>query len=239
MESATGWSKVADREGFAVVYPDGLGGLLGLGRAWNHGDCCGYSTLFGIDDVAMVDALILTLSTRVEIDPRRRYLVGYSNGGTLAHGLASRSSDLFAAAAIYAASAPATGSLEAPVMVDAPPNPGLSVMLVMSEQDPRIPYYGSEGRIVSPSQRQLAQFYAGAAGCRRHPYVERVFDGAIDRRRFSGCDEGLDVEQLTLWGWDHTWPSRDAIRSCRAPGEQLYGFDAASEMWTFFSDKRR
>lgn len=239
MEDVTGWSALADREGFAVVYPDGLGGVLGLGRAWSYDGCCGYGALLGVDDIAMVEALLSTLEARVDVDPHRRYVVGYSNGGTLAHGLASRSSDLFAAMGIYAGPVAARGSLEAPIMPAAAPEPALSVMLVMSEQDPRVPFYGSEGRTVTPSQPQLAQFYAGAAGCARHPDVTRTFDGAVDVHRFLGCRPGLAVEQLTLWGWNHEWPGHETIRGCRAPGEQLYEFDAATQMWAFFRDKRR
>ncbi len=239
IEHATGWSTLADREGFAVVYPDGLSGALGVGRAFNHGGCCGYGTLVGVDDVAMVDALLATLEARIAVDPGRRYLVGYGNGGSLAHGVASHSSDLFAALAVYAGTTAATGSLEAPVMLDPAPELPLSVMLVMSEQDTTIPFYGAEGRTVSPSQTQLAQFYAGAAGCARHPTVERAFHDGVDIHRFANCRDGVEVEQLTLWGWDHTWPSREAIETCRAPDEQLYGFDAATQMWAFFDRARR
>lgn len=239
IEQETGWSALADREGFAVVYPDGLSAALGIGRAFNHGGCCGYGTLVGVDDVAMVDALLATLESRVAIDPGRRYLVGYGNGASLAHGLASRSSDLFAAVAVYAGTTVATGSLEAPVMLDPAPELPLSVMLIMSEQDATLPFYGAEGRTVRPSQTQLAQFYAGAAGCSRHPEVERAFQEGVDIHRFVGCHDGVKVEQLTLWGWDHSWPSREAIDGCRGPGEQLHGFDAATQMWAFFDAARR
>jgi len=36
----TGWSDLADREGFVVLYPEGIG-LLGYLQHWNAGHCCG------------------------------------------------------------------------------------------------------------------------------------------------------------------------------------------------------
>ena len=39
-EQHTGFSELADREGFIVAYPDGIG-ILGFLQHWNAGHCCG------------------------------------------------------------------------------------------------------------------------------------------------------------------------------------------------------
>ena len=41
MEDWTGWSTLADREGFVVAYPEGGWGILGFLQHWNAGHCCG------------------------------------------------------------------------------------------------------------------------------------------------------------------------------------------------------
>ena len=46
MEKHTGFSALADREGFAVVYPDGIG-ILGFLQHWNAGHCCGKAAADG------------------------------------------------------------------------------------------------------------------------------------------------------------------------------------------------
>ncbi len=40
MEKRSGFSNLADKEGFVVVYPNGIG-LFGLLQHWNAGHCCG------------------------------------------------------------------------------------------------------------------------------------------------------------------------------------------------------
>jgi len=59
----TGFSRLAEREGFVAVYPDGLE------RRWNDGR--GYAATH--DDVGFVRALLDTLERELSIDPRRVY----------------------------------------------------------------------------------------------------------------------------------------------------------------------
>ena len=57
----TGFDRVAEREGFLVVYPDGLD------RRWNDGR--GYAATS--DDVGFVRALLVSLQRELSVDPRR------------------------------------------------------------------------------------------------------------------------------------------------------------------------
>ncbi len=68
---ATGFSNLADQQGFFVVYPDGLE------KRWNVLD----SGFGGVDDAAFVSALIEHLTQIRALDPRRIYAAGVSNGG--------------------------------------------------------------------------------------------------------------------------------------------------------------
>lgn len=49
----SGLSRLADREGFLVVYPQGIG-LGDLFRHWNSGHCCGKARKMNLDDVGFV-----------------------------------------------------------------------------------------------------------------------------------------------------------------------------------------
>ncbi|KAF4661618.1 hypothetical protein FOZ61_003066 [Perkinsus olseni] len=74
----------ADKNGWLVVTPCGLPGLLGL-NSWNAGSCC--QTDKTIDDYGFMKDIIALLLPTNHIPV---YAVGYSNGAMLAEGLLCR-----------------------------------------------------------------------------------------------------------------------------------------------------
>ena len=80
-----------------MAYPDGAG------RRWNDGRAVGAER----DDVGFVRALIDSLERELEIDPRRVYATGISNGGMFAHRLACELPGVLAAIAPVAGALPA------------------------------------------------------------------------------------------------------------------------------------
>jgi polyhydroxybutyrate depolymerase len=96
-EAAYHWDALADRDGFVVLYPDGLK------RAWNAGDCCGEPRARGVDDVAFIEAAIRATQRAYATDPARLYVTGISNGGMMTYRLACESALPIAAVAPVAA----------------------------------------------------------------------------------------------------------------------------------------
>src|SRR5256885_3657286 len=90
------WNRVADEQGFIVVYPSGEGG--GGPRVWHEGDGAEPSR-----DVRFISALIDTLEVRYNIDPRMIYANGLSNGGGMSFVLSCTMSDRIAAVGLVAA----------------------------------------------------------------------------------------------------------------------------------------
>ncbi len=88
---------LASREGFLVVYPDGVGKHWNDGRKGNDADS-------EADDIGFLEALAERLVKDGKADPRRLYLVGISNGGFMAHAAACASSGRWAAIGAVAAS---------------------------------------------------------------------------------------------------------------------------------------
>ena len=78
----TQMDETAAREGFIVVYPNGLD------NSWNAGVCCGRSAETNVDDVGFTRAVVEDLGARGCIDTARVYATGMSNGGFLSHRLA-------------------------------------------------------------------------------------------------------------------------------------------------------
>lgn len=236
LAQATGFDRIADREKIVVVYPDGLGGPHGMGRSWNVGRCCSLAHFLGVDDVAFIEALLDALTARLPIDRSRVYLVGYSNGGSLAQLAAATKSKRFAALGLYGATLPGSGAHRAP-QIDLPrADHPLSVILVHALADPRVPYLGSDGDV---SFLQGGQFYAVSGRCTERLAPERRHRGTVWARRYRGCDGNAEIDMLSLRGWDHEWPSRERVVACWGEHHPLGRFDAAEAMWRFFADKRR
>ena len=93
-----GLNDKADEAGFIVVYPSGTGRLEKL-LTFNGGNCCGYAMQNNVDDVAFVRALLDDLATVANIDSKRVFATGMSNGGIISYRLASELSDRIAAIA--------------------------------------------------------------------------------------------------------------------------------------------
>jgi polyhydroxybutyrate depolymerase len=70
--------------GFAFLAPDGMLDYSGR-RFWNATEsCCNFDKL-PVDHIALLRDWIQRASQHPKVDPARVYLVGYSNGGFLAH----------------------------------------------------------------------------------------------------------------------------------------------------------
>jgi polyhydroxybutyrate depolymerase len=91
-----GMNKKADEAGFIAVYPNGTG-LAGLMLTWNAGRFQGKEGK--ADDVAFIAKLLDDLATVVNVDPKRVYATGISNGGMMCYRLAAELSDRIAAIA--------------------------------------------------------------------------------------------------------------------------------------------
>lgn len=96
IENYAGMNTVADREGFAVCYPQGLK------DQWNNGFWqVGYSfhSNQDVDDVKFAKTLASYLQTEYNLSSKNTFTTGMSNGGDMSYLLACQAPDVFAAAA--------------------------------------------------------------------------------------------------------------------------------------------
>lgn len=127
-ESSQRWDLIAARREAVVAYGAGFGG------SWNAGSCCGPAERAGVDDVGYLLQVIGTEERRHAVDPRRVYLVGFSNGGMLAYRFACAHARVLAGLAVVG------GSLQVP---DCRPAVPLDVLDVQGDRDRVVPYGGS------------------------------------------------------------------------------------------------
>ena len=225
----TGFSRLAEREGFVVVYPEGVGGR------WNDGR--GFAA--GHDDVAFVRALLDTLGRELGVDPRRVYATGISNGAMFSYRLACDLPGTFAAVAPVAGAMP--GDLAPGCERTAP----VSVIAFQGTADPLMPYAGGgvarrRGRVMS-AERSIG-FWATVAGCAGAPTTteepDRVTDGTrVRRTSYNGCREGRSVELYTIEGGGHTWPG--GPEAARRVGRVSREIDGTEVIWEFFERHAR
>jgi len=96
------FNTLADREGFIVVYPDALG------RHWNDGRGLRryFSQREGVDDVGFIAALIDHFLRELNVDRKRIYVAGMSNGAMMCFRLACELSERVAVVAAVAGAMP-------------------------------------------------------------------------------------------------------------------------------------
>lgn len=242
MEEHTGFSALADREGFAVVYPEGIG-ILGFLQHWNAGHCCGKAAADEIDDVGFVADVIEDAKTYLNIDSSRIYMAGFSNGAMLTHRFAAERPEMLAAAAPLAGAIGSRNDAEAPGWQM--PAPGSSVPMIMfhGREDRRIPYgdtgSGSDasGRDYTTARESL-RFWSTNNGCESHRREQSPSFAGVTVDTWSNCAQNADVQLFTLGDWGHRWPGPYFTRQT-GPQATLYGFDASEIIWAFFENRRR
>ncbi len=192
----SGWNAMADERGMVVAYPEGED------ESWNAGACCGIAVTDDHDDVGFLEALIEHLSGFAQVDPERVIVVGHSNGGMMAYRLAcDPDSGLFGAASVAGTN-----------MAGCQPARPLSFMEIHGTADRVVPYEGastSESEAVglppfSPFVVSL-DWMADALGCDATP--DEVTVSKTTTSTWTGCDDDVAAQLVTLVGAGHTWPS--------------------------------
>lgn len=231
--------RLADRESFIVVYPNGTGRLGKRLLTWNAGTCCGYAAVNNIDDAGYVRSLIAKMAEMIPIDRRRIYGTGLSNGGMMAYRLAAEAGDIFAAVA------PVAGGMVLPAIKSARAVP---VMHIHSVDDPRAIYSGGLGppfpltnnRVFHPSIDQMIVRWVNHNGCVAEPIIaERRTDRdgrshTATRYVYTDCRDGAEVVLWKLGGAGHVWPGGKQKYMERILGPSTDIIDANQEMWNFF-----
>jgi polyhydroxybutyrate depolymerase len=236
-----GLDAVADREGFAVVYPDGSGRLGRRLLTWNAGGCCGRASKDRIDDVGFALRVLGDLSRDLSLDQTRIYATGHSNGAMMAYRLAAEAADRIAAIA------PVAGAMQLETLAPSRPMP---VLHVHSVDDPRALYGGGLGppfpftwaRVEHNAVERQLERWAVLDECAREPHsIEQrsVPAGRPDAGHtatlldYGPCRTGADVRLWKLTGAGHGWPGAPSVLSERLIGPQTRVIDAAEEIWRF------
>lgn len=215
------WNRVADREGFIVVYPSGLGG--GGPRIWEATP--------GDDlprDVTFIADLIDGLERTYNIDPAKIYADGLSNGGGMAFALSCRMSDRIAAVGLVASAQ----LLPWNWCGDDRPLP---MIAIHGTADHDTPYDGGKSWVAPrpfPSIPGWTANWARRNRCGSTPIESRI---AVDvtRTEYTQCAGNAAAVLYTIHGGGHTWPGGGDLPEWFV-GSTTDSIDASSVMWEFF-----
>ena len=237
MARRTEFSELADREGFIVLYPNGIT-LFGWLQHWNARYCCGKAMKDGIDDLGFVAGLIEQAQAHLNIDPKRIYLVGYSNGGMLAYLFAAEKPEILAAVAILSSTIGIKSSQPERQIVE--PKIPVPMIIFHGREDEAIPYEGGQqiGKTGEKGQdytsvAESALFWVKSNGCSKPVKVERLLQNRVLKETWSECEDGSETILFTIEGWNHDLPTRRFTEKL-PDANPLKGFHATDIIWEFF-----
>ncbi len=227
----SGLNKKSDEAGFIVVYPNGTGRLEKI-LTFNGGNCCGYAMNNKIDDVDFTRKLLDDLAKSVNIDPKRVFATGMSNGGIMSYLLASELSDRIAAIA------PVGGPMGTETCN---PKRPVSVIHFHGTDDEHAPFKGGKGKGPSGtdfySVNHSIQAWVKANGCDKEPVVTKIPDTAKDgttitRSTYGSGKDDSEVVLVVIEGGGHTWPGQEP--RLKMLGISTRNISANDLMWEFF-----
>jgi polyhydroxybutyrate depolymerase len=206
-----GFNALADKNGFLVVYPSGVG------ASWNATICCGEALDKGIDDLVFVQAMLADLGTIAHLDPKRIYATGFSNGAIFSYRLACEMSDTFAAIAPVAGWL-ATNPCQPKEPVSVLHEHGLSDNYAGGTTTMKIK--GVYTQVEFPPVEQFIATWVQLDGCSGPAHV--VTKGNITHTVYTNCRAGSAVELYAIENEAHVWPADSVL-------------PMAKTIWEFFA----
>jgi polyhydroxybutyrate depolymerase len=229
MEWFCGLNKTSDAYGFIAVYPSGTG--TGPFLTWNAGGLISEMKNNQIDDVAFISALLDDLGTAVNIDAKRVYASGLSNGGMMCYRLAVELSDRIAAIAAVA------GTM---AIDERETKRAISVMHFHGTKDTIVPYGPPFGKTPSfirlKGVEETVEIWVRLNGCEKTPQTNMLSKDEdktkVTRLSYVGGKDGSEVVLVTIDGGGHTWPGRQPPVAFL--GKSARNISANELIWEFF-----
>ena len=167
-------------------------------RTWNAGRCCGPAVKKSVDDVTYLSRLIDDLVQYYNVDPKKVYVTGFSNGAMMAYRLACEIPDKIAAII------PVSGTL---ALEHCSRSNSVAVLHIHGEIDENVPVAGGEGSrsvagVKHRSIESTMNMLLAHRGCGT-PTVEET--SVVSKSRYE-CREGADIQLLLIKNVGHVWP---------------------------------
>ncbi|MFT7673987.1 MAG: polyhydroxybutyrate depolymerase [Gammaproteobacteria bacterium] len=235
ISESTGFSKRADQHGFIAVYP------TGTNQQWNY--------LYGIpgapdgsDDPGFLLALTDAVINTYNVDRKRLYVTGISNGGFMAQRLACDQSDQYSGFASVAAGAYAV--LSGNCNRSAP----INALYIHGTEDRLVPWEGlgirdesGSEQLVTMSIKSSLKFWAEHNQCSPKVDVKDLSStGESSKTRVrvlnsNSCPSPSKVTLYAIIGGGHNWPGVQSAIPPSIAGQVNMDIHASDEILSIFN----
>ncbi len=236
-----GFDKLSDKKGFVVVYPDGIKKHWSDGRS---GEETRYRThKENVDDVGFISALIDTLIKKLNIDPKRVYITGISNGAMMSYRLACDLTEKIAAIA------PVAGNIPQNLYPSCAPSRPISILAINNVNDPLVPFAGGNvtgpfgfkklGKVLSTSDSigfWVTHNHCSSSRVTQEPDKDPKDGTRVKKEVFGNGKDGTEVILYVIEGGGHTWPGGRQYLPERIIGKTSKDIDANEVIWDFFKN---
>ena len=227
-DSKYGLISKSEEAGFIAVFPNGYSRLAsGILATWNAGSCCGAAVKNKVDDVGFLREVILRLEKQANVDRRRVFVTGMSNGALMSYRMACEASDLVRAVA------PVAGTDNTLACTPSRPVP---VIHFHSADDDHVKFTGGAG----PKSLTQTSFNSVPATIAKWVALDRALAEPKRVLDVAGahCDlyrakpGGAPVELCVTDSGGHSWPGGGTQQGRKEPSMAISANDL---MWRFFS----
>jgi polyhydroxybutyrate depolymerase len=223
------FTAVSDAHTFLYVYPDGdREASPSMYRFWNATDAC--CNFYGstVDDSSYLDAVLADIRGKFNVDAKRVYVVGHSNGGFMTHRMAcDHASEIAAVMALAGDTFKDQGKCAAGSPV--------AVLQVQGDADAVVNYAGGmllPGGALFPGSRETIGDWATKNGCTgtlaatgQMLDLDTVLPGAETTvEAFVGCPTGSAAELWTIKGGSHVPAFQTNPANMPTWGELVWGW---------------
>ena len=229
------FDELAQEHGVVVVYPDGYRGHWNDARISSNFP----TRKAGTDDVAFTKALIEEMRAKHDIDARKVYIAGYSNGGQMVIRLIHEWPYPFAGAVLIGATQPDASNFLVPSK-----ETSLPVLIIHGTSDPLVPYnggvaslWGFNPRGPGLSAHETALYYARRNHIHTNPTITtREYKGKdMLEVPFEAYSENgkYPVTLVSIVGGGHVVPN-PYKKAAFLLGKTATHMNSATLLWDFF-----
>lgn len=216
----------SEETGSISVFPNGYSKFKsGSFATWNAGHCCGDARDKNLDDVTFFKTMVKNLGQQLNIDPKKIYATGMSNGGMMSYRLACEMSDTFTAIAAVAGTDNTT---------DCKPTRPISILHIHAKDDDHVKFEGGAGAKAAPAEK-ITNFKSVPATVAKWVEFNKCDSKPIKVgsycELYEKCKDGVKVELCVTPTGGHSWPGG---KKPRGEEETFKDLSANDVMWDFF-----
>jgi polyhydroxybutyrate depolymerase len=209
-----GMNRQAAKHGFAVCFPQGSDDFEGISH-WNA-----RLRISKTNDIEFLSKLALDLQKKHELNPKKTFVCGVSNGGFMSYALVAEKPGIFKAAASV------IGSMSGTSWKNRANYKPVPILQMTGLHDEVVPHDGSMseggGWGGAPEHEQIIKFWSDLADVKEEEVVELTPKTTVRYHRGEG--NGIEIWFYQIKGMGHV-----------IPNEKNAGIDVSVELWRFFS----